>query len=402
MRARARIAAWLVGPVAAAALVWAVAPALSVDRYVPKPVNFEQALPGAEKLSADRAVRLRAAKGAPAGEEGSDEGRVRYLTEPFAAPKRFDLVGFLEDARPLELRARAAGEEWSPWVETSDGEPIWTGGADELQVRSRRGRPRGEIAYVNVSGTASKADRALNGVRGAVNSAIVSVGSLLAPGDAGAQPPFEVVNRVEWDPREDCKARTPVFGEVRGAVIHHTVNANTYTAEQAPAVVLAICRYHRYSRGWNDIGYNGLVDRFGNFYAGRSGGLANAVVGAHTAGFNAQTVGVASVGTHTTNGLGKPAFRALVRFLAWKLPLHGVDAKGKARYVSAGGGGSKYARGVRVKTPQIARHRRFNQTSCPGKAQVKKILKRTRKLIEAGGAPPPPPPPPDGGGIGPG
>src|SRR5918999_538234 len=199
VRGNGRGAILLAGLLAAAALVWVAAPALSLDRYTPEPVNFEQAVPEAAELS-----------------------------------------------------AREAGGDWSPWVETTDGEPIWTGGSEELQIRSRDSRPHGEIGYVNVSGDATPADRALNGIRGAVNTALVSVAGLFAGDAASADPPFEVVNREEWDPDGACQPRTPVNGSVKAAVIHHTVNANTYAAEEAPGIVLGICRYHRYSHGWND------------------------------------------------------------------------------------------------------------------------------------------------------
>ncbi len=389
LRRNTRIAAWGFGLLAAAALFWALAPAISLS-YVPEPVNFEQRVPPVDRLDGPSAR-----SGAHDG-----EGAVRFLSEPIVAPKRFDLVGLVNQETPVEVRAREDGSGWSPWVETTGGEPVWTGGSDELQIRSRHDRPDGEIGYVNVSGDATTGDRALSVARGAVNSAFVTVASAFDADLASGDAPFEVVNRSEWDPGHDCVPKSSPTGVVKAGVVHHTVNPNNYSEEAAPSIVLGICRYHRYTQGWNDIGYNALVDRFGNIYAGRSGGLTNAVIGAHTAGFNSQTFGVASVGDHRSNGLSHAALDAITDILAWKLSLHGVDGAGKTRVKSAGGATNKYPAGKRVRTKEVTRHRRFGQTECPGDAQINKILRKTRKKIasgEFGGEPAEPPPP--GGGV---
>ena len=382
LRRNVRFAAWSIALAAAGAMVWVLAPAISLGKYSAEPVNFAQAVPPAQS----------SARGAG--------GEAAYRSEPIAAPKRFDLVGLTGTNDHVEVRARESGGEWSEWVETSESEPVWTGGSDELQLRGEDGRPDGRLAYVNVSGDATAGDRALNTAREVANSAFVSVASVFAPDAASGDAPFEVVNRREWDPGHDCVPKGGVaLGKVKAGVVHHTVNANDYTPEEAPGVVLAICRYHRYSNGWNDIGYNALVDRFGNIYAGRNGGLTNPVIGAHTAGFNTYTFGVASIGDHRYSGLSKPAIEAITNLLAWKLSLSGIDGVGKTRIKSAGGATNKFPAGTKVKTAEVTRHRHFGETECPGRAQLNKIQKKTQKKIAAGEFATPPEPPRDGGGV---
>ncbi len=99
---------------------------------------------------------------------------------------------------------------------------------------------------------------------------------------------------------EACPPRyAPSYGAVSAIHVHHTVSLNDYAPEEGPAIVLAICRFHRNSNGWADIGYNMLVDKYGTLYEGRAGGLDQAVVGAQAQGFNSQTAGIANIGDHS-------------------------------------------------------------------------------------------------------
>jgi hypothetical protein len=50
------------------------------------------------------------------------------------------------------------------------------------------------------------------------------------------------------------------------------------------------------TRGWGDIGYNVIVDKFGRIFEGRYGGLSSTVIGAHAGGFNTGTFGVSMLG----------------------------------------------------------------------------------------------------------
>ena len=362
--------------------LYVAAPALSTTPYLPEAVDFEQPLEPLEPVAAGK----RAVAGPHAGHPG--EGPVDYRSAAIAAPKRFDLVGIPRERRPLELRTRSAGGEWSRWVETSNGDPVYAGGADELQLRARGWRPEGSLYYVNVSGTADAASSALTAVRGAINGAfITAAGAIL--GDAVAAPPRpDTVSRASWGAERDnggCKHRgTPAEGEVKAAVVHHTVTTNNYSRSQAKGIVLGICRFHRNGNGWDDIGYNALVDRFGTIYEGRDGGLGQPVVGAHAQGFNSQTTGVASIGDHSNVRATAAARRGFVHFLSWKLPHHGTKAKGKTVLVSGGGSANRYPAGRRVRKYRIMGHRSVGHTACPGNrlnAYVDDLRGRTQRRI---------------------
>ena len=364
----------------AGALLWSVAPALSLTPYAPEAVDFSQPVPPLQELGARQAAR--ASREGRAGLHPEDEGPVRFVSPVIEAPARFDLAGIGGELRPLEYRARTEGGEWSAWVETTNGDPVYFGGADELQIRSRGVRPEGELHYVNVSGTHTLANRILTGARTAVNSALISAASVAVADAAPPQP--AIMLRQGWG-AEDCRPRTgPAYGSVRAAVVHHTVSANEYTPEEAPGIVLGICRFHRNGNGWNDIGYNFLVDRYGTVYEGRAGGITSTVAGAHAQGYNSQTFGAAAIGTHTVYGITEEAKQAFVELLAWKLSVHGNIAAGRTRLISGGGPVNKYPAGKRINVKRVFGHRRVNSTACPGNAlkhQINDIRHRAQARI---------------------
>ena len=112
---------------------------------------------------------------------------------------------------------------------------------------------------------------------------------------------------------------------------------------QAAAIVRGIEVYHVQGNGWNDIGYNFLVDRFGTVYEGRAGGITRNVIGAHAEGFNSGTVGVALIGNFTNAKPPQAMQDALVKLLAWRLDVAHVDPLSRVVYTS--GGNAKFKAG---------------------------------------------------------
>jgi hypothetical protein len=130
----------------------------------------------------------------------------------------------------------------------------------------------------------------------------------------------------------------------------------------------AMYAYHTITRGWGDIGYNVVVDKFGRIFEGRYGGLASTVIGAHAGGFNTYTFGVSMLGNYDLVPVPQATVNAVIEIIAWKFGLYGIDPNGYTTLVSAAGAGttSKFADGTPVTLPTIFGHRDVGSTICPG------------------------------------
>ena len=95
-------------------------------------------------------------------------------------------------------------------------------------------------------------------------------------------------------------------------------------------MLFAMYQFHRFVRGWHDIGYNFVIDAFGRVWEARQGGIDLAVVGAQAGGYNQQSTGVSLLGTFSSVvSPSRAAIDALERLLAWKLSLHGIPTLGE-------------------------------------------------------------------------
>ncbi|MDX3074778.1 N-acetylmuramoyl-L-alanine amidase [Streptomyces sp. MI02-7b] len=174
-----------------------------------------------------------------------------------------------------------------------------------------------------------------------------------------------IVTRAGWHADESLRTEDFLFtDQVDAMFVHHSATGNDYDCSDAPSLIRSIYRYHINSSGWRDIGYNFLVDKCGTIYEGRGGGVAKAVFGAHTLGFNADSMGVAVLGTFSDAEPSEEALDAVARLAAWKLGIYGHNPAGTAYLLS--GGSNKYRKGVRVSFNSISGHRDGFATECPG------------------------------------
>jgi uncharacterized protein with LGFP repeats len=162
----------------------------------------------------------------------------------------------------------------------------------------------------------------------------------------------------------------PEYGSVELAFVHHTENPNGYLPAEVPGMLRAIFAFHRDGRGWNDIGYNFVIDRFGRIFEARAGGIDEPVTGAQAGGYNYRSTGIGILGEYGAQRISPAVGSALARLLAWKLSLHGAPVVGRVavRVNPTGAIYSRFPAGAWVSLPRIAGHRDGDSTSCPGDA----------------------------------
>ncbi|HEU5160066.1 MAG TPA: peptidoglycan recognition protein [Streptosporangiaceae bacterium] len=201
----------------------------------------------------------------------------------------------------------------------------------------------------------------------ATSSATTSSRRALTSGDSSSTAPRPSINgRASWGADESLVTDLPEYGQtVKAVFVHHTAGTNSYACADSPSIIRSIFLFHVRSNGWNDIGYNFLVDKCGTIFEGRGGGVDRPVLGAHTYGFNTDTTGVSVLGTYTSTAPGQPALDSVAKIAAWKLGLHGGDPAGTTTLTERATDG-KYPYGTDVTFHTIAGHRDGFATECPG------------------------------------
>jgi hypothetical protein len=307
-----------------------------------------------------------------------------------------------DDRIALEVRTATDGA-WSTWSEleyhdehapdpaTEEGrdtrpgtDPLFVGEVDQVQLRAvaEDGLPDDMSLAVVAPGRASDVARQAPGVdaEGADEDADpgASEEAIELQAATTTAPRPKIYTREQWGADERLRDGRPSYGSISAGFVHHTVNANDYSRGDVPGIIRSIYAYHTRSRGWSDIGYNFVVDKFGRIWEGRYGGVARPVIGAHTLGYNEDSFAMSAIGNYETARPSEAMLKAYGALFAWKLGLEGIDPMDRSQNVS----GDTFR--------AINGHRDAGSTACPGRhlyAQLPDI----RSYAEAATEPEPEP-----------
>ena len=296
----------------------------------------------------------RAASGAPA----APEVRVYPIAEngEFEAEATFNTlvarwVGDPAAMPEVRVAIRDADGVWSDWFHVHEDHhvPPSPAGARHFTPLLARGvafrveadRPLAPDSLEILTYDTSSDEQA--GLQGPPNYDLID-GFIIPRAGWGAD---ESWRHQDQDPSKPI-AWPPRYADIGRVVVHHT--ETSFGWDDPAAVVRAIYQYHAVVLGWGDIGYNFLIDGYGNVYEGRFGGPG--VVGGHAMEYNTGSLGVALIGSYIDTAPTAAAQDALVRLI--RARAGHVDPTKAANWIDW------------ANVPNICGHGDVMSTQCPG------------------------------------
>lgn len=287
------------------------------------------------------------------------------------AVRPFRMVAVTWPAGTTDVVARIRVEQnsgWSGWQTLDSGDdatsttgragtdPLWVDRADGVEVSVTSGGNAVPDAKVVTIDPGTRAGDAPASLDAAGEGGYATTAAAPSP-----YPMPRIITRRGWGADESLRGtngaectKPDYMDTIRVAVVHHTAGSNSYTAGQSAAIIRSVYAYHVKGRGWCDIGYNFLVDRYGRIFEGRYGGMHLPVRGAHAGGaYNTNTFGVSLMGSFDKQVPPAAMTAATARVIAWKLdanyrgPFNKQPVAGKSMNVISG-------------------HRDAKSTECPG------------------------------------
>ncbi len=274
----------------------------------------------------------------------------------------------------VKIQVRTNGE-WSEWLDLPINdieigrpgtEPMWLdepGDGVAVQIEAGQGTPNDvQVSTIDpdanpeadtnaTTQSASFAPATISTTEMEETNAVVSA--------SVSQP--TIITRAGWGASNglwgtsQCKAPA-VQSKALGVVLHHTAGSNTAKKADSQSIIKGYQTYHVQGHGWCDIGYAFLIDRWGQIFEGRKGGITKQVTGAHAGvtSVNKDATGIAMMGNFDVAEPPAAMKDATVRLAAWRMSLFGNNPKGT---YTSGGKSYKVLNG----------HRDVKATACPGR-----------------------------------
>jgi hypothetical protein len=185
---------------------------------------------------------------------------------------------------------------------------------------------------------------------------LLSISNLSAQTCSAPQPPG-ICNRACWMARAPNCAITTLTTLDR-VVIHHTAVAShwdTTSIETSKPSIRSIQNYHMDNNGWCDVGYQFIIDKFGNIFEGRQNSISSWTRGiihadCVTDSFNFTLMGYCH--PPYNNNPDATCRGRIYDLIAWKMPA------GWTPYGSSSPCGTALGR--------VTAHRNVYATACPG------------------------------------
>ncbi len=165
----------------------------------------------------------------------------------------------------------------------------------------------------------------------------------------------DVCGRDCWCPT--CPIdNSPEFTEPTHLIVHHSAGNNE--SINFAMVVNFIWDLHVNTNGWDDIGYNWLIDPNGVLYEGRPDDYQ----GAHFSCLNENTVGICVIGDYTSVEPSEASLSTLVNILAFEATENGIDVNAQSYHVK----GDFYLDNIAGHRNSSGSTKACSSTVCPG------------------------------------
>ena len=314
--------------------------AQQVDHSMPALTVGELRTQGGEPVVAASAV-----------DAGASGERTLFVTSPVINPGQlFERIGVhyraargTEDSMFVEVRASPDGRAWTDWrlvvpdEDTADPatntfyiaphEVPQDSRYGQYRVWLTRGVPADlehiALTFLDVNDlNADPLTRLGNDLRGALADMLGGDQALAATGAS------KMLTRQDWGADEALMKWTPKYVPWQKAIVHHTVTGDG--GNNVAAEIRAMYYFHAVTRGWGDIGYNFIADKYGNIWIGRQGG--DNVVGGHAFGWNDGTFAVAALGDYSVAAPTSALQGAVANVIAMKFKQLGIAPYGSGAY----------------------------------------------------------------------